>query len=275
MGPIDCFVTEPADSSRAKNGRFVLLTKRMGVDRKMDISGRGCTNDIETCKKIILPFKNCMEKAMEKLIPGEEINEISGKVWDAFISLLPEVPYIGGERNPLNANLIGAAYEMCFYTLMEERGYDPGQISAIDQRASREITRMEIAAFGLDAARGDLADKEKLKEGAEFFKQSGFPDNWIYEVVEPGENDNFDIGINYTRCPIVTLFKKHGKEKYLPYICANDFPVFAEMGVSLERTQTMGNGAVLCDFRFKLGVDPKSAIQVDVEHLPEFREVCG
>ncbi len=90
-----------------------------------------------------------------------------------------------------------------------------------------------------------------MKNAAEAANAKGKSDNWVYEAVVPGSNERFDTGTNYTKCPIVGLYCKFGKEKLLPFICNNDFPVFEEMGISLERSQTLAEGAPMCDFRFR------------------------
>lgn len=216
----------------------------------MKRGGRIYLENLESCTASVRLFENCLAGAMEPLMPADEIEKILGKAWETFVAILPEVPYIGGRDNPLTEDLLEAAYEMGFYPLMEERGWDLEEISRIDKAASRAMVRRKIAALGLEAVRGFVLDGKALERGSEAFGKMGFPDNWVYEVVVPGVDERFDTGINYTKCPIVGLYRRFGREKLLPFICSNDFPVFEEMGISLERSQTLAEGAPLCDFRF-------------------------
>ena len=217
----------------------------------MKMGGELYLENLESYAVSVRLFESCLSGAMEALMPADEIGRILGEAWKAFVAILPEVPYIGGRDNPLTEDLLGAAYEMGFYSLLEGRGWELEEISRIDKAASREMVRRKIAALGLEAARGFVLDAEALERGSEAFRKMAFPDNWVYEAVVPGSNERFDTGINYTKCPIVGLYCKFGKEKLLPFICSNDFPVFEEMGVSLERSQTLAEGAPMCDFRFR------------------------
>jgi hypothetical protein len=235
----------------------------------MEMNGKAYLEKVEIYKELISPLMDGIVNAMGLTIPDKQASEIAHLAWDAFMNILPEIPYIGGENNPLTENLLGAAYEMGFYTLMEQRGYELKKISEIDQNATRASTKKKIEKLGLEFLRNSVMDKEDLLRGSELFKRMGFKDNWAYEVVEPREKDDFAIGINYLKCPIVDLFKKHGKERYLPYICANDYPFFGEMGVSLERTQTLGNGDPVCDFRFKVNDESGTENAKKAETLAE------
>ncbi len=217
----------------------------------MRTGGRIYLENLEFYAASVRQLQSCLAGAMEGLMPTEVTERVLGETWEAFVAILPEVPYIGGQHNPLTEDLLGAAYEMGFYSLMERQGWDLEKISGIDKAASREVVRRKIAGLGLETVRGFVLDGETLERGAEVFKKMGFPDNWAYEVVMPGVDERFDTGINYTQCPIVGLYRKFGKEKFLPFICSNDFPVFEEMGISLERSQTLAEGAPMCDFRFR------------------------
>lgn len=235
----------------------------------MEMNGNAYLDKLEIYKEMISPLMCGIVNAMCLNIPEKQAIEIASLAWEAFIDILPETPYIGGENNPLTESLLGAAYEMGFYSLMEQRGYELERISEIDRNATRDSTKKKIEILGLESLRNSVMDKDELQRGIELFKRMGYKDNWVYEVVEPGEKDDFEIGINYTKCPIVDLFKKHGKERYIPYICANDYPFFGEMGISLERTQTLGNGDPVCDFRFKINNESGSQNSRKAESLTE------
>lgn len=227
--------------------------------------------NIDRLRETISGLQGVMAKYMEPLMSWDEIKKINEKSWLVFSKLLPEVPFIGGDDNPLTKNLIGAIYEMCFYETMEEAGYEIGQISNIDRNTLRDVTRHKVGIYGLEGMRNFVMDKEEAKIGAERSQKREFDNDWIYEYVEPCDKDSFALGIDYTKCPVVDFFKAHGKERYLPYICANDYPIFKEMGISLLRTQTIGNGAPICDFRFSIQ-DPQSIEELqDVRQLEEFR----
>ncbi len=98
--------------------------------------------------------------------------------------------------------------------------------------------------------------------------RKAFDGDWIARRVKPCEGDAFDFGVDYSRCAIVDLYRSRGAERFLPYLCANDYAVFEELGLCLDRTETIGNGASRCDFRFRREGTPRHVKRVD--SLPEF-----
>jgi len=219
--------------------------------------GGDCGKELgELYVEMARPLSECLARAMDGTLPAAGIEEVMTGSWEAFRQVLPDIPDIGGENNPLSEDLAGAAFEMGFYALMEARGFSLEAISEIDKKATADLARRKIGKVGLEAARSSVTDIDSLRWGAEAFRKMGYPDNWAYEVVEPRPGDSFDIGIDYTRCPIAALFRKKGMEKFLPCVCENDYPAFAEMGITLERTRTIGSGFPVCDFRFRFNEAP-------------------
>jgi hypothetical protein len=80
--------------------------------------------------------------------------------------------------------------------------------------------------------------------------QESFPEDFVYDFVEPGPGDNFEFGIDYKACGFCKFAAHHGDEEILPNICGLDFAAYATRGIHLERTQTLAGGASHCNFRF-------------------------
>jgi len=89
-----------------------------------------------------------------------------------------------------------------------------------------------------------------LREQAVRSLQKDFPEDFVYDFVEPGPGDTFEFGINYKGCGICKFAARHGDKEILPNICGLDFDAYATQGIHLERTQTLAGGASHCDFRF-------------------------
>lgn len=236
----------------------------------MESSGGYYAENLHLFRGSISMMSDCLGRCLEDLMSRDEIRKLKEEAWEAFVELLPEIPYIGGEENPLTRNLLGSAYEMGYYALMEKRGFSLGVASTVGRKALGEFTRLLIARFGLGAMRNSVMNTgEILPRGSR--RKEDFQGNWVMERVEPSPGDGFDAGVDCTSCPVADLFTKFGREGYLPYICADDYAVFREMGIALQRTQTIGNGAPRCDFRLRLE-DPSRIPGVgDVEDLPEYR----
>ena len=80
--------------------------------------------------------------------------------------------------------------------------------------------------------------------------QEAYPEDFVYDFVEPDPGDDFEFGINYKACGFCKFAARHGDEEILPNICGLDFDAYATRGIHLERTQTLAAGANHCDFRF-------------------------
>ncbi|MBN2077575.1 MAG: L-2-amino-thiazoline-4-carboxylic acid hydrolase, partial [Spirochaetes bacterium] len=91
--------------------------------------------------------------------------------------------------------------------------------------------------------------QRRMSKRAARSQERRYPDDWVFEFV-PGDSSTFTFGINHLECGICKYYKRMGAEKYIPYLCLLDYPLFAMLGVCLERTETLGNGAMRCDFRF-------------------------
>ena len=80
--------------------------------------------------------------------------------------------------------------------------------------------------------------------------QAAFPEDFVYDFVEPDTGDGFEFGINYKACGFCKFADRRGDKEILPNICGLDFDAYAARGIHLERTQTLAGGASHCNFRF-------------------------
>jgi hypothetical protein len=92
--------------------------------------------------------------------------------------------------------------------------------------------------------------REQAIKSATKSHQKEFPEDFVYDFVEPGPGDNFEFGINYKACGFCKFAARHGDKEILPNICGLDFGAYATQGIHLERTRTLAGGANHCDFRF-------------------------
>jgi hypothetical protein len=92
--------------------------------------------------------------------------------------------------------------------------------------------------------------REQAAKSATKSHQQEFPEDFVYDFVEPGPGDSFEFGINYKACGFCKFAARHGDQEILPNICGLDFDAYATRGIHLERTQTLAGGASHCNFRF-------------------------
>lgn len=212
-------------------------------------------------------------QAMQRKIPQEETSLLMARAWLNFCANLENLPFIG-DANPLTRNLVGAAYEMYVYLELEKYGLPLREISVLNQVALAELTRAQMTPESHNYIRTVVYSPEVLRRQAEQSQKRMYAGDWVFEYVSPVEDDEWAVGVTYTKCGIADLYKKAGYERLLPFICLNDYPVLYEMGIDLRRTMTLGNGACCCDFRMRFG-DCSKRIITDPETLDEFKNAPG
>ena len=92
--------------------------------------------------------------------------------------------------------------------------------------------------------------REQAAESATESHRQEYPEDFVYDFIEPGPGDSFEFGIDYKACGFCKFAARHGDKDILPNICGLDFDAYATRGIHLERTQTLAGGASHCNFRF-------------------------
>ena len=188
-----------------------------------------------------------------------------------YESLIPKLSYIGGKSNILDSSYIGGAWMLALIKSLEKEGLNEHEIGKILYETFEEYIG-SMSGFMKWLFKKSFFSKsaqKKWMKHAEKSQSRTYKDDWVFEYVE-GDGKTFDFGVNYTECAICKLYKKLGADKYLPYVCLSDYPMFRGIGVGLKRTKTIGNDADLCGFRFK-----RDDITPDIwppDNLTEFKK---
>ena len=170
-------------------------------------------------------------------------------------ALIPTLPYIGGDENPMTRHLIRCTTSLALYKAMTASGktaQETGQV--IYQSVVDQVSQLpRLAAQPLAPA-----EIEAKREQARQSHERRYPDDWVWDFVE-GDGETFDYGYDYYQCATQKLYHAHDADGFLPYYCALDFVTVQRTGWGLARTMTLGEGHDRCDFRFKLGGETDSA----------------
>lgn len=70
---------------------------------------------------------------------------------------------------------------------------------------------------------------------------------WDCEIVE---GDEYDWGIDITRCGVCKLYDAQGAGEFTKWACPSDFAMTKSLHIGMRRTQTLSPGDERCDFRF-------------------------
>ena len=160
-------------------------------------------------------------------------------------SLIPQLPYIGGRRNPWNANLAAAPMALAAYRVVRSHGgseQDAGELlPAYAQRMVAWIPRRLRPR--LLRPRPSRALKV-----ARWTQQRRYPEDWVTEFVD-GAGQPFDFGMDVTECAIVKFMHAQGADELTPWLCHLDYVMAEAAGFGLTRTKTLAWGCDRCDFR--------------------------
>ncbi|MGB3717542.1 MAG: L-2-amino-thiazoline-4-carboxylic acid hydrolase [Candidatus Promineifilaceae bacterium] len=168
----------------------------------------------------------------------------------AFETLIPELPYIGGDENHLTRSLIWSAQCLALYQALKAHGktaaeagkilYDAILMKRFEPRRPMPSSKW-LTPEQLKAKRQKRADRSQQRQHSA---------DWVYYFVE-GDAVAFDYGYDFTECGTQKFYRAHGGEEFLPYYCFLDYAVSEVEGLGLSRTLTLVDGDNLCNHRFK------------------------
>ena len=221
--------------------------------------------------EIIHPFyeshRGAMEAAMRHrldlaepmLTQRAQLSDIDGirqQVMAEFEIVLTQMPYVGGAASRMSDFIMRLLGFMAISRVLRRHGVPVSLIGEIERDTYEAQLLTVPEAERLDAGRHFMSSenqallREQAARSATDSHQKEFPEDFVYDFVEPGPNDNFEFGINYRACGFCKFAAQHENKEILPNICGLDFVAYAARGIRLERTQTLAGGADHCDFRF-------------------------
>jgi len=180
------------------------------------------------------------------------IDGVKQEVMDEFQIVLTQMPYVGGAASRMSDFFMRLLGFMAFSRVLRRHGVPLSVIGDIERETYKAQLLTAPEAERLASGRQFMSPENQafLREQAEHSHRGQFPEDFVYDFVEPGPGDSFDFGINYKACGFCKFAARHGDKDILQNICGLDFDAYAARGIHLERTQTLADGASHCDFRF-------------------------
>ena len=221
--------------------------------------------------EIIHPFyethRGAMEAAMRQRLDIAEamlserahlsdIDAIRQEVMAEFEIVLAQMPYVGGAASRMSDFFMRLIGFMAISRVLRQHGVPLPVIGEIERETYKAQLLTVPEAERLAAGRQFMSPenrallREQAAKSVTESHQKEFPEDFVYDFVEPGPQDSFEFGINYKACGFCKFAARHGDKDILPNICGLDFDAYATRGIRLERTQTLAGGASHCDFRF-------------------------
>ncbi len=193
-----------------------------------------------------------------------DIDRIRKEVMAEFEIVLTRMPYVGGAASRMSDFFMRLTGFMAISRVLRRHGVPVPVIGEIERETYKAqlltIPEAERLAAGRQfmSAENQALMREQAARSVTKAHQAEFPEDFVYDFVEPGPQDTFEFGIDYKACGFCKLAARRGDTEILPNICGLDFVAYAARGIRLERTQTLAGGASHCDFRFsRAGADGK------------------
>ncbi|MDO4622685.1 MAG: L-2-amino-thiazoline-4-carboxylic acid hydrolase [Eubacteriales bacterium] len=183
-------------------------------------------------------YRDAFLKGMKK----NNFHKVSGaqlkQEYKAIISNAKDI----GKSRMMSAYCMGAFFIAAYH--LNENAEENYRIF----RDGLEQSRIFKAALG--NADAYLSEK-KLAGRREWERESHkklYENEWVVDVIAGGRD--FALGYDYHECGICKLCADEGCFEIAHYLCRLDFLLAEMMGMKLTRTQTIADGADVCDFRY-------------------------
>jgi len=181
-----------------------------------------------------------------------DMDRVRQEVMDEFEIVLSQMPYVGGSASRMSDFFMRLMGFMAIGRVLRRHRVSLAVIGEIERESYKAQLLMVPEAERLASGRQFMSPENQalLRQQAAKSHAEEYPDDFVYDFVEPETGDNFDFGINYKACGFCKFAVRHGDQEILPHICGLDFEAYATRGIRLERTQTLAGGASHCNFRF-------------------------
>ena len=192
------------------------------------------------------------EGMLRELAQLSDMDRIRQEVMEEFEIVLTQMPYVGGAASRMTDFFMRLMGFMAIGRVLRRHRVSLAVIGEIERESYKAQLLMVPEAEPHASGRQFMSPQNQalLREQAAKSHTEEYPDDFVYDFVEPGTGDNFDFGINYKACGFCKFAARHGDQDILPHICGLDFEAYAARGIRLERTQTLAGGASHCNFRF-------------------------
>lgn len=181
-----------------------------------------------------------------------DVARIRQEVMDEFEIVLTQMPYVGGAASRMSDFFMRLMGFMAIGRVLRRHGVALPVIGDIERESYKAqlLTVPEAERLASGSQFMSSENQSLLREQAAKSHAEEYPEDFVYDFVEPGPDDSFEFGINYKACGFCKFAARHGDKEILSHICGLDFEAYATRGIRLERTQTLAGGASHCNFRF-------------------------
>ena len=208
-------------------------------------------------KSEILTQFDTHAKAWRPFLAGSYGDEFAEAVLkdarEQYEALIPEIPYIGGDENPMTRHLVRSTTSLVLYKAMKAQGKTAEEVGKVVYDAEVESVS-QLPPRPTKELSAEYIAEEKQK--AQKSQERHYPGDWVWEFVV-GDGVEFDYGRDFLECGTQKLYHTHNADGFLPFYCYLDFVTSRTPGWGFARSMTLAEGYEKCDFRYKKGGETK------------------
>src|SRR4051812_36940216 len=182
--------------------------------------------------EIIHPFyeahRGAMEAAMRERLDLAEamlreraqlsgINGIRQEVMDEFDIVLTQMPYVGGAASRMSDFFMRLMGFIAIGRVLRRHGVPLPVIGDIERETYKAHLLTVPEAERLASGRQFMSPENQtlLRAQATLSHAEQFPEDFVYDFIEPGPGDRFEFGIDYKACGFCKFAARHGDREIL------------------------------------------------------------
>lgn len=173
---------------------------------------------------------------------GRASNRTLRQLWREYTRVFGRAGEIGPSR--LLSSYVMAAY---FIAANRTTNLTPEENYALFEAGLRGSRLFRLALGNADA----YLDERRLPGRMQWSKethQRNYENEWVVDILT--KTGEYALGYNYWQCGICKLCEDEKCFPLAQYLCRLDFVLADIMGMNLQRTGTLAEGAACCDFRY-------------------------
>lgn len=216
---------------------------------------------MDQTKKLLKQFEGTLKDIKPLLLEkygDKDAEKFCREAYQEFAeNILPQIPDIGGAKNPYNRFLNLTAMALAIYRVVQKRNGTVEEAGEIAYKGTillaEKMPKTMMKLYGRWT--NSRISYPRLRKEAQQSQMRRYPQDWVYEFVD-GNGQDFDYGIDMHECGIMKFLEDNDALALTPYLCAVDYITFDVMGIELRRTQSLAYGCKKCDFRFIVKGNP-------------------
>ena len=175
---------------------------------------------------------------------GINNKEISKKIKQEYKDIMLRASDIGNKNNLISS------YALAGYFIAMNR-YSSFDVDKNFEILKEGMQTSKLLKMMMGDSKSYFSEKhmEHRRKWSEETHKHIYKNDWVVNVI-PGDGVH-EFGFDYLECGVCKLCRDEKCPELAKYLCKLDFMLVELIGIHLDRTQTLAEGADKCDFRFR------------------------